>query len=148
MTRVLGLDVGERRIGFAFGNVMSVGSSMVVPGGFLLVRNEDDAVAQVLDLVEEEGPDTIVIGVPLRDSAETRQSEKIRKLAGRIHEALPEIPMHFWDETLTSFSAGAALVGAELKHSGKSKRGRVDAVAASIILQGFLDSRRGYAPEL
>jgi len=99
-------------------------------------------------LVEEEGPDTIVVGVPLRDSAETRQSEKIRKLAGRIHEALPEIPMHFWDETLTSFSAGEALVNAELKHSGKAKKGRVDAVAASLILQGFLDSRRGYAAGL
>jgi putative Holliday junction resolvase len=145
MTRVLGLDIGERRIGFAFGNVMSVGSSMVLPGGFLLIQNDADAIRQVKNLVEDEQPDTLVVGVPLVNDAETRQSGKIRKLAALIHEALPGLPMHFWDESLTSFSAGAALVEAELKHSGKSKRGRVDAMAASLIVQGFLDSRRGYA---
>jgi putative Holliday junction resolvase len=145
VTRVLGLDIGERRIGFAFGNVMGVGSSIVVPGGFLLVHNDVDALAQIKSLVEEEGPDTLVIGVPLVNSAETRQSEKIRKFSAMLHEALPGLPMHFWDESLTSFSAGQALVGAELKHSGQSKKGRVDAVAASLIVQSFLDSRRGYA---
>jgi putative Holliday junction resolvase len=146
--RVLGLDVGERRIGFAFGNVMSVGSSIVVPGGFLLIHNDADALKQIKGLVDEEGPDTLVIGVPLINSAETRQSEKIRKLAAGIHELLPDLPMHFWDESLTSFSAGQALVGAELKHSGQAKKGRVDAVAASLIVQSFLDSRRGYASGL
>jgi putative Holliday junction resolvase len=148
MTRVLGLDIGERRIGFAFGNVMSVGSSMVVPGGFLLIHHDADVLEQVKGLVEEEQPDTLVIGVPLRDGAETKQSEKIRRLAGLIQEALPEMPIHFWDESLTSFSAGRSLAQAELKHSGQSKKGRVDAVAASLIVQGFMDSRRGYAAGL
>ena len=148
MQRVLGLDVGERRIGFAFGNVMAVGSSIVVPGGFLLIQNEADALKQLKTLIEDEGPDTLVIGVPLINSAETRQSEKIRRFAAQIREAFPELPMHFWDESLTSFSAGQALVGAELKHSGQAKKGRVDAVAASLIVQSFLDSRRGYAAGL
>src|SRR5689334_8033684 len=105
MTRVLGLDIGERRIGFAFGNVMSVGSSIVLPGGFLLIENEANALKQVLDLIEDEGPDTLVVGVPLMDSAETKQSEKIRRFAAKVHEALPDMPLHFWDESLTSFSA-------------------------------------------
>jgi putative Holliday junction resolvase len=142
VNRVLGLDIGERRIGFAFGNVMAMGSSMVVPGGFLLVHSDAEAIKQVKDLAEEEGVDTLVIGVPLRDSQETKQSQKIRVLAQAMHEALPELPVHFWDESLSSVEANQQLVQAELKHSGKSKRGRVDAVAASLILQGFLDSRR------
>jgi len=145
MNRVLGLDIGERRIGFAFGNVLSVGSSMVVPGGFLLVENEAQALKQVKELIEEEGPDTLVIGVPLVDGAESRQSEKIRKFAAQIRAQFPELPMHFWDESLTSYSAGKALVSAELKHSGQAKKGRVDALAASLIVQSFLDARRGYA---
>ncbi len=144
MQRVLGLDIGERRIGFAFGNIMAVGSSIVVPGGFLEVFNDQQAVEQVKELAEEEGVDTLVVGVPLINNEENSQSKKIRKIAQAIHEALPDMPMFFWDESLTSVAAGQHLVDAELKHSGKSKRGRVDAVAASLILQGFLDSRRFY----
>ena len=142
MIRVLGLDIGQRRIGFAFGNQMSVGSSMVVPGGFLTVHSDEQAVEQVKSLAEEEGVDALVIGVPLINNEETPQSKKIRRLAEAIHAALPNLEIHFWDESLTSVAAGQELVQAELKHSGKSKRGRVDAVAASLILQGFLDSRR------
>ena len=144
MFRVLGLDVGERRIGFAFGNIMPMGSSIVVPGGFLEVHNDAEALRSVKELAEEEGVDTLVIGVPLRNSEDTAQSRKIRILAEAIHQALPNMEMHFWDESLSSVAAGQQLVEAELKHSGKSKRGRVDAVAASLILQGFLDSRRMY----
>jgi putative Holliday junction resolvase len=147
VTRVLGLDIGDRRIGFAFGNVMAVGNSMVLPGGFLQVKGDSDAVKKVCDLAAEEGADTLVVGLPLINNADNAQSKKIRALAAKISEALPGLPMHFWDEGLTSFSASRALAGAELKHSGKSKRGRVDAVAASLILQGFMDSRRTWAPE-
>ena len=142
MNRVMGLDIGDRRVGFAFGNRMAMGSSMVVPGGFLEVRSPEDAVKQIAELAKEEEVDAMVVGLPLIQGQDNPQSKKVRALVEALKAKLPDMDLHFWDETLTSFDAQSLLVGAELKHSGKSKRGRVDAAAAALILQGFLDSRR------
>lgn len=147
--RVLGLDVGERRIGLAFASAMAVGSSMVVPAGFLLVQSPEQAVKDLRELVEEDGVSAVVVGMPYVDGLATRQSDKILALARQLRQVLPErIEMYGWDESYSSSSAQGLLVEAGLKHSGKAKRGRVDAVAASLILQSFMDAHRnlGLAP--
>lgn len=147
--RVLGLDVGDRRIGLAFSSTLSVGNSMVVPAGFLLVDGEDKALADLRDLAEEEGVGAVVVGMPFVNGLETRQSQKVLAFARRLRQALPErVEMYGWDESYSSASAQSLLVDAELKHSGKAKRGRVDAVAAALILQSFVDAHRnlGLAP--
>jgi putative Holliday junction resolvase len=147
--RVLGLDVGERRIGLAFASAVSVGTSMVVPAGFLLVDSPEKAVKDLCELIEEDGVTAVVVGMPYVDGLATRQSEKILVFAKALREALPtNIEMYGWDESYSSSSAQSLLVDAELKHSGKAKRGRVDAVAASLILQSFMDAHRnlGMAP--
>ena len=147
--RVLGLDVGERRIGLAFASAMGVGSSMVVPAGFLLVQSPEKAIRDLCDLVKEDGVSAVVVGMPYVNGLATRQSDKILALARALRLALPAgIEMYGWDESYSSASAQSLLVDAELKHSGKAKRGRVDAVAASLILQSFMDAHRnlGLAP--
>jgi putative Holliday junction resolvase len=149
--RILGLDVGERRIGVAFSSTLSVGTSMVVPAGFLEVRSESKALEDLRDLAEEEGVGAVVVGMPYVNGLETRQSRKVLAFAKALRGVLPErIEMYGWDESYSSASAQSLLVDAELKHSGKAKRGRVDAVAASLILQGFVDAHRnlGVAPGL
>lgn len=141
--RLLGLDVGERRIGLAFSSTLSVGSSMVVPAGFLEVRSPEKALKDLADLVDEENVDAVVVGMPYVDGLETRQSKKILEFAKQLRQALPaDIEMYGWDESYSSSSAQSLLVDAELKHSGKAKRGRVDAVAAALILQSFVDAHR------
>ncbi len=143
MRRVIGLDMGEKRVGFAFANQLDLGSSMVLPGGFLAVHSLDRAVKQVAELIDEEDCDAVVIGLPLRGGQESAQTKKIRDFAEKLGAELkPEISIHFWDETLSSQSAGQALTEAGIKHTGKGKRGREDAVAAGMILQGFMDARR------
>src|SRR5665213_1974701 len=147
--RVLGLDVGERRIGLAFSSVLGVGTSMVVPAGFLEVRGQEKAVQDLRDLIEEEGVGAVVVGMPYINGLETRQTDKVLAFARLLRAALPAgIEMFGWDESYSSTSAQSMLVDAELKHSGKAKRGRVDAVAASLILQSFMDAHRnlGMAP--
>lgn len=147
--RMMGLDVGEKRIGLAYANFLSVGSSVVVPGGFLLVQARKQALEDLADLAAEEGVNAVVVGLPLRDGAETTQSKRITQFALDLKPLLGgDIALHFWDESLTSVAAGDKLVEAELKHSGKRRRGRVDAVAATLMLQGFLDSGRMYLPPL
>jgi putative Holliday junction resolvase len=147
--RILGVDIGERRIGLAFASVIGVGSSMVVPAGFLLVNSEEQALKDLADLVEEERANAVVVGVPFVNGLETRQSQKVVAFARLLRARLPEsVEMYGWDESYSSTAAQSLLVDAELKHSGRAKRGRVDAVAASLILQSFVDAHRniGMAP--
>jgi putative Holliday junction resolvase len=141
--RILGLDVGDRRIGLAFCSTLGVGSSMVVPAGFLEVRSQEQAVKDLAELAEEEGVGAVVVGMPYLNGMENRQTQKVRAFADVLRTALPErIEMFSWDESYSSASAQSMLVDAELKHSGKAKRGRVDAVAASLILQSFVDAHK------
>jgi putative holliday junction resolvase len=142
--RSLGLDIGERRIGFAFANVLSVGTSVVLPGGFLQADNEMQAVEKITGLITEEGVSEVVVGLPLQNGQETGQAKKIKRLAEKVREKFPNLPFFYWDESLTSVAANEALTGAELKHTRGKKKGRVDAVAAALILQSFVDSRRLY----
>ena len=125
--RFIGLDVGDKRVGFAFANYLGVGSCMVVPGGFLQVKSIEESVEEIATFIEEDGPDEIVVGLPLDHGNPTRQSDRIMSMAKQLQERLPKKPMHFWDESLTSVAAGELLVDAELKHSGQKKKGRVDA---------------------
>lgn len=142
--RTLGLDVGERRIGLAFANYLTIGTPVVVPAGFLEVHSEEDALAQLSSLVDDEGVSEIVVGLPLRDGQDTAQAKKIRNLAEKLSAAYPSLPFSYWDESLSSYAAEKSLTEAGLKHTKGKKKGRVDAVAATMILQGFLDSRRFY----
>lgn len=143
----MGLDVGERRIGLAYANFLEMGSSIVVPGGFLLVNNKEGALTDLADLAEEEGVAAVVAGLPLRNGEETSQSKKIKAFLAELQPRLPEgVQIFVWDEALTSFASSHLLRDAELKHSGQKAKGRVDAVAATLILQSFVDAHRGHLP--
>jgi putative Holliday junction resolvase len=141
MMRILGVDVGERRVGLAISNPEE---TMALPAGFLEVRSPEDAARQLSDWIKEEDVHKAVVGIPyVSDGSEGTAAKKVRTLLGLLEKILPwKVEFHLWDERLTSFDAGQLLVDAALKHSGKKKKGRVDAVAASLILQGFLDHTR------
>jgi putative Holliday junction resolvase len=144
--RVLGLDVGERRIGLAFASALEIGSTMVVPAGFLEVHARERAWDELKELVEEEGAGAVVVGVPLVGGRETAQTRRVLEFARGLRAVLPEkVEMFGWDESYSSASAQGMLAEAELKHSGRAKRGRVDAVAAALILQSFMDAHRTQA---
>lgn len=148
--RWLGLDIGEKRIGLAFANFLEMGSSVVVPAGFLEVRDPDQALDDLAELVDEEGVGAVVAGLPLREGRESAQCRRIKAFLKALRPRLPEgVDLHLWDESLTSVAAGGKLVEAGLKHSrGGRRKGRVDAVAASLILQSFVDAHRGHLPPL
>jgi putative Holliday junction resolvase len=142
----MALDYGDKRIGIAYASVLSLGSAMVLPAGFLEVKSVEEAVEELVEMVEEEGVDGIVLGIPLKGGEETHQTRKVLTFAKLFKAALPEkITLYGWDESYTSTSAQFQLVEAELKHSGKRHRGRVDAAAAALILQSFVDAHKNHA---
>jgi putative Holliday junction resolvase len=133
-TRVLGLDVGLRRIGIA----VSDGLGITAQGlDTLHRRNKKHDLSHLGRVVKEYSVREIVVGLPLRMSgAEGTQAEKIRVFAEDLRKRFG-LPVHFWDERLTSVEANRVLRETDLSIE---KRGEaVDRMAAVLILQGWME---------
>jgi putative Holliday junction resolvase len=126
--RVIGIDFGERHIGLATADdrvPVAVPLATVDAGG--------DPVARIEEAVREQGAEVIVFGLPLSMSgAEGPQAQRVREIAGLLAERIA-IPIDFQDERLTS---------AQAERTASGKGARKDAIAASILLQAYLDQRR------
>lgn len=132
--RVLGVDAGERRVGLALSDeTRTLASPLEV-----LVRAA--GLAPVLDtlieVVQREGVTELVIGLPLNaNGTEGRQARRARDFA-RVAERVVGLPVTLWDERLSTREA-EAIVRAQ---GGRTRsRTDIDAVAAAVILQDFLD---------
>ena len=135
----MGLDVGERRIGVAIADELGAIASPLTT----VMRKPGD-LAELSKLARDRGVNRVVVGLPTGLSGrEGPQAATVRAFADELGDAVgPAIEVTFWDERLTTAVAERAL-----RESGR-RRGRnsgdVDAVAAAVILQGFLDARRAY----
>lgn len=135
--RVLGLDIGERRIGVA----VSDPSGSVATPVKVLETAKVLGDARVLQLLADDYEvELMVVGLPLSmDGSEGPQAAAVRRIAERLALHLP-VPMVFFDERLSSVQAKRAMTEAGV--SDKGKRGKLDMVAASLFLQGYLDTQR------
>ena len=136
--RILALDVGSRRIGLAVSDALG----FTAQGLDTLHRNNKRRdMAQLQKIISTYDIGEIVMGNPLQMSgAEGAQSEKIAEFAEQLRQRLG-VPVHLWDERLTSVEAHRIL-----DESGQSKdriqrKGKVDRIAAVLILQSFMESR-------
>jgi putative Holliday junction resolvase len=133
--RTLGLDVGDRRIGVA---VSDPDGRIAVPLQTYERRGRDDAAALVR-LARAEDARRIVVGLPLSlDGSRGAQAEAAAAFADELRAADLEVVL--WDERLSSAEADHHLRAAGKR--GKAARQARDAIAASIILQSYLDSQR------
>jgi putative Holliday junction resolvase len=135
--RLLGLDVGDARVGVA---VSDPSGSVATPLSTLDGRTLDADLRPLVRLVEDYEVEAIVVGLPLSLSGEEGpQSRAVRERAQRWSQHLG-VPLHFWDERLTTSQARRSLSEAGLDE--RATRKAVDMVAAALILQTYLDSRR------
>jgi putative Holliday junction resolvase len=139
--RVLALDVGKKRIGLAISDELG----LTAQGLETLHRNRiRDDLARLEDLTKRLGVGTLLIGKPLHMSGdESRQSEYTREFAERLARQT-SLPVVFWDERLTSAEAERMLRdgGASLDKKKKS----VDRLAATLLLESYLEFRRASTP--
>jgi putative Holliday junction resolvase len=134
--RVLGLDVGSRRIGVAISDPLGITAQGLET---LQRKNKRSDFAQLKQLIRDYAVKEIVIGLPLRMSgAEGTQSEKMRDFAEELRSRFG-LPVHFWDERLTSAEANRLLRETDLSIEKRGKA--VDRMAAVLILQGWMESR-------
>jgi putative Holliday junction resolvase len=134
--RVLGLDVGARRIGVAISDPLGI----TAQGLETLHRKNRKYDLQFLNrIIREYKVEEIVVGLPLRMSgAEGIQAEKIHAFADDLRKHF-KLPVHLWDERLTSAEANRLLRETDLSIE---KRGQaVDRMAAILILQGWMEAR-------
>ena len=137
MKRVMGIDYGDARTGVAMSDLMCtiVGSTAVVPS-----RNTEKAIADIVRMAKENEVERIVVGLPRNmDGTEGPRAELCRQFADRLREATGlEIVM--WDERRTTVEAHNIL--SQHNYHGQKRKNTVDAVAASLILEGYLNSLR------
>jgi putative holliday junction resolvase len=132
--RILGLDYGSRRIGIAISDELGMTARGVTT---LMRKNRTADLDAIAELVGRLAAERIVVGYPLRlDGSEGIQCEKINRFIRRLEMRL-SLPVVRWDETLSTKEAEELLREAGVQK--EKRRGAVDRIAASIILQGYLD---------
>ena len=135
-SRLLGLDVGNRRIGMAVSDPLGITAQGI---DTLQRRNKRTDFQQLAKVIRHYNVSEIVVGLPLRLSGtESAQTEKVTVFAEELRDKFA-IPVHLWDERLTSVQANRLLREAEL--SIEKRAASVDRMAAVLILQSFLDAR-------
>ena len=135
--RYLAIDLGGKRTGLAVGDDIT---GIVTPLEVVTAAKLEHRVQQIQRILDREGPDAIVVGLPLNmDGTEGPAAAAARSFGDTLRERTG-IDVRFHDERLTSHAADEAMARSGLTHGGK--KARRDAVAAAVILKDFLAMTR------
>ena len=136
MKRVMGIDYGDARTGIAVSDLLCsiVGSTTVIHS-----RNNDKTVAQIKELIAQHDVGELVMGLPKNmDGTEGARAQLCREFAQRLEQETG-LSVKLWDERRTTVEAHNIL--SAHNYHGKKRKNTVDAVAASLILEGYLAFR-------
>ncbi len=134
--RVMGIDYGDARTGVAISDLLCsiVGSVTVIHS-----RRQDKTVEEICRLVKENGVGEIAVGLPKNmDGSEGVRAQLCREFADKV-AAETGLPVKLWDERRTTVEAHNIL--SAHNYHGQKRKNTVDAVAASLILEGYLAFR-------
>ena len=136
--RILAIDYGDAHTGVAVSDPTGLlaGYTEVIHA-----RREPDIIRRLGELIEEYRPEELVLGYPKNmDGTLGPRAEKAEGFRKVLAEAF-SLPVHLWDERRTTIEAHHILFSSG--KNGKKRKKTVDAVAASLILEGYLTFRRG-----
>lgn len=135
--RVLGLDIGDRRIGVALSDPEGVLASQLTT---IFRKGGEADLEAILELARQHEAERIVVGLPLSlDGSTGEQAEKTLSFSRSLAQRA-EIAVDSWDERLSTVAADRAMVDAGVKPA--RRKARRDSLAAAIILQAYLDRQR------
>lgn len=135
--RIMAVDYGDAHTGVAVSDPtgMLAGWTTTIHS-----RKQDEVVAQLKEIITQRNVDELVLGYP-KNMNDTKGERVLKSEAlGKRLEAETDIPIHLWDERLTTVDAHRIL--SENGRRGKKRKQQVDAVAATLILEGYLGFRR------
>lgn len=131
--RVLAIDYGDARTGIAISDISGtiVGQTEVIH-----CRNAEKTAAKIAEIVKKTCTERLVMGFPKNmDGSEGPRAELYRRFAALV-ERVTQMPVVLWDERRTTVEAHQIL--SDCNYHGKKRKNTVDAVAASLILEGYL----------
>lgn len=137
MGRILSIDFGRKRTGLA-----ATDSLKIVANGLATVPT-----AQVIDFIKKymatEEVELIVVGLPRQMNGEPSESTRyLKPFLDRLHKELPEVPVEMFDERFTSTIAHRSMLDGGMKKMDRRDKAIVDTIAATIILNDYLQSRQ------
>jgi len=133
--RYLAVDYGAKRTGLA---ICDPAETLASP--LAVIEGQKDLPKKIAEVVEAENVEAIVLGLPLNmDDSTGPQARLVFQFAEQLEKVL-NIPIHFQDERLSTFSAAEKLASADF--TMKKKKKRLDAIAAAEILEAFLEQKK------
>ena len=136
--RIVGIDFGLKRTGLAVADPLRMFARI------LGTYSPEESLVVLEQLDKTEGIDLLVLGWPLTpEGDEGAAVDRVRVYERRLRKALPNVPLERWDERNTSIEARELMIEAGVRKKRRSEKGRVDAEAAAVILQSYLDATNG-----
>lgn len=134
---IMAVDLGKARTGIA---VCDKTQFLASPLCVIEEWNQEKLAEKICELVQQEKPELLVVGLPKNmDGSEGESAQNARSFADKLH-SLIGIPIHMQDERCTTITAHRYLNDTNIR--GKKRKKTVDAVAATVILQSYLDSAK------
>ena len=136
MQRIIALDIGTVRIGVAVSDPLGFFAQ-----GITVLRAHEHWLEELSKIIALYDNPKLLIGLPRRtDGSEGPEAARMREITDTIKERFPQTEIEFWDERFTTTIAQQALLEADVSRSGRKQK--VDKIAATLLLQSYLDRGR------
>ena len=137
MARILSIDYGKKRTGLAVTDPLQI-----IAGGLATVSTS--ALFEYLQTyVRQEEVERIVIGEPRQSNGQPSENfQRVQQFVNRWRNAMPQIPIEFYDERFTSVLAHQAMIDGGLKKKVRQDKALVDEISATIILEDYMRSKK------
>lgn len=136
--RILGIDYGEARTGLAVCDDNEMVATVI---GTIHERDKEKLADKICAVCSERSIQKIVMGLPKNmDGTEGFRADHTRIFQQKLQALMPQLPMEFYDERLSTVAASRFMMEANTK--GKKKKASIDALSAQIILQDYIDRNR------
>lgn len=133
----MSVDYGKKRTGLAVTDPLQI-----IANGLVTVATSE-LFAFLQEYTAKEPVERIIVGEPRQaDGSPSENMERVRHFVNRWRKARPDIPVEFYDERFTSVLAHRAMLDGGLRKKARQDKALVDEISATIILQGYMESRR------
>ncbi len=135
--RLLSIDYGKKRTGIAVSDPLQL-----IANGLTTVATTE-LMAFLKEYVSREPIERFIIGYPQQPSgAPSENLARVQSFAGRLAKAMPDIPIEFYDERFTSVLAHRTMIDSGIGRKRRQDKALVDEIAATIILQNYMEARK------
>jgi len=137
VARLLSIDYGKKRTGLAVSDPLQL-----IANGLTTVETPKlfDFLA---DYFEKEEVERVIVGLPRQmDNEPSENMKRVEPFVNRLRKLYPHIPVEYYDERFTSKMAQQTIIDAGLKKKERQRKELVDEISATILLQGYMESRR------